>query len=74
MGRACGRKEISYAQAKYYSPKITRDLVSRLYREAQLQHIPMTKLVDQIVVEVSAGIAPAGRAKPHISDRRAATL
>jgi hypothetical protein len=51
MRRACGRKEVSYAQAKYYSPKITRDLVSRLYWEAQLRHIPMTKLVDQIVVE-----------------------
>jgi hypothetical protein len=38
-------------QAKYYSPKITRDLVSRLYWEAQSKRIPMTKLVDQIIAE-----------------------
>jgi hypothetical protein len=39
------------SQAKYYSPKIARQLVSKLYREAQTKKIPMTKLVNQIVAE-----------------------
>jgi hypothetical protein len=37
------------SQARYYSPKIRRDLVSKLYREADSKKIPMTKLIDQIV-------------------------
>jgi hypothetical protein len=39
------------SQAKYYSPKIRRDLVSKLYSKAQSLDIPMTKLVDRIVAE-----------------------
>jgi hypothetical protein len=39
------------SQAKYYAPKITRDLISKLYWEAQSQRIPMTKLADQIIAE-----------------------
>jgi hypothetical protein len=39
------------SQARYYSPAIRRDLVSKLYWEAQSRKIPMTKLIDQIVSE-----------------------
>jgi hypothetical protein len=39
------------SQGKYYSPKIRRDLVSKLYWEAQSKCVPMTKLIDQIVAE-----------------------
>jgi hypothetical protein len=39
------------SQARYYSPKIARQLVSKLYWEAQSRKIPMTKLVNQIVAE-----------------------
>jgi hypothetical protein len=34
---------------KCYSPRIDRDLVSRLYHEAQRRGIPMTQLVDQLL-------------------------
>ena len=51
VGRACGRKEVSYVTGKILLAKDHADLVSRLYWEAQSQHIPMTKLVDQIVAE-----------------------
>ena len=34
---------------KCYSPRIDRDLVNRLYHEAQRRGIPMTKLVDQLL-------------------------
>ena len=39
------------SQARYYSPKIRRDLVSKLYWEADSKNIPMTKLIDQILAE-----------------------
>jgi hypothetical protein len=34
-----------------YSPKIKDDLVRRLYRHKQLTNTPMTKLVNEAVVE-----------------------
>jgi hypothetical protein len=39
------------SRAKYYSPKIRRDLVSKLYWKAQSLDVPMTQLIDQIVAE-----------------------
>jgi hypothetical protein len=39
------------AQKKYYSPKIRRDLVSKLYWLAHSRNIPMTELVDGFVAE-----------------------
>ena len=45
------KEEILMSQTRYYSPKIRRDLVSKLYWNAQSLSIPMTKLVDLIVAE-----------------------
>ena len=39
------------SQVQYYSPRIRRDLVTKLYWKAQSLEIPMTKLVDHIVAE-----------------------
>jgi hypothetical protein len=39
------------SQAKYYSPRVRRDLVSKLYWKAQSLEISMTKLIDRIVAE-----------------------
>jgi hypothetical protein len=39
------------SQTRYYSPKIRRDLVAKLYWKAQSLHVPMTKLVDCLVAE-----------------------
>jgi hypothetical protein len=45
------KEVIPMSQAKYYSPKIRRDLVSKLYWEAQSFDVPMTQLVDRIIAE-----------------------
>jgi hypothetical protein len=45
------KEVIPMSQAKYYSPKIRRDLVSKLYWKAQSLDVPMTQLVDRIVGE-----------------------
>lgn len=37
------------AAGKYYSPRISRFLVSVLYHEAKTRHIPMTRLVDDLL-------------------------
>ena len=34
---------------KYYSPRLDRDLVTRLYHEAKAQRVPMTVLTNQLV-------------------------
>jgi hypothetical protein len=36
---------------KYYSPRIERQLISKLYWESRSQRIPMTQLVNQMVAE-----------------------
>jgi hypothetical protein len=36
-------------KAKYYSPRIRRDLVSRLHREKEARGIPMTTLADRLI-------------------------
>jgi hypothetical protein len=36
-------------KTKYYSPRIRRDLVSRLYREKEARGIPMTALADRLL-------------------------
>jgi hypothetical protein len=36
-------------KAKYYSPRIRRDLVSRLYLEKKARRVPMTKLADRLI-------------------------
>ena len=37
------------AKALYYSPRISRFLVSALYHEAKRRQIPMTKLADELI-------------------------
>jgi hypothetical protein len=39
------------SQARYYSPKIRRDLVSKLYWGARSLDIPMTQLVNRLVAK-----------------------
>ena len=50
------------SQVRHYSPKIRRDLVSKLYWEAQSKNVPMTKLIDQIVAE---SLSPYRVKRPH---------
>ena len=43
------------AHARYYSPRLERDLISRLYHQAQAERVPMTALVSRLVREGLAG-------------------
>jgi hypothetical protein len=36
-------------RAKWYSPQLSREIVSRLYHKAKAEGIPMTALLNQIV-------------------------
>ena len=38
-------------RAKWYSPELRRDLVTRLYFRAQAERIPMTRLADRLIEE-----------------------
>ena len=46
------------AYARYYSPRLERDLISRLYHQAQAERVPMTALASRLVRE---GLADANR-------------
>jgi len=39
------------AQTTYYSPRLDRDLISRLYHQARTERIPMTALASRLVRE-----------------------
>jgi len=39
------------SQTRYYSPKIRRDLITKLHWKAQSFDVPMTTLVDHIVAD-----------------------
>ena len=57
--------------AQYYSPRISRPLVSLLYHEAKREGIPMTRLVDRIIATQLGGkdghIIPAeGKCPPEV--------
>ena len=43
------------ASAKYYSPRLERDLISRLYHQARTERVPMTALASRLVREGLAG-------------------
>ena len=43
------------ARARYYSPRLERDLISQLYRQAQAERVPMTALASRLVREGLAG-------------------
>ena len=38
-------------RAKWYSPQLRRDLVTRLYYRAQAEGMPMTRLADRLIEE-----------------------
>ena len=38
-------------RAKWYSPQLRRDLVTRLYFRAQAERVPMTRLADRLIDE-----------------------
>jgi hypothetical protein len=42
------------ARAKWYSPQLRRDLVTKLYFRAQAERIPMTRLADRLIEEALA--------------------
>jgi hypothetical protein len=39
------------AHPRYYSPRLDRDLISRLYHQARAERIPMTALASRLVRE-----------------------
>ena len=39
------------ARAKYYSPRLEHDLISRLYHQAKAERVPMTALASRLVRE-----------------------
>ncbi len=43
------------AQPRYYSPRLDRDLISRLYHQARTERVPMTALASRLVREGLAG-------------------
>ncbi len=45
------------AQAKYYSPRLDLDLITRLYHQARTERIPMTALASRLVRD---GLAESG--------------
>ncbi len=47
------------AQAKWYSPQLRRDLVSRLYHRAKAEKLPMTRLANRLIDEALAWQAVA---------------
>jgi len=43
---------------KHYSPKIRRDLVTKLYFRAKAEKMPMTKLTDRLLEEALINVVP----------------
>ena len=41
-------------QSNWYSPRLRRDLVTRLYFRARAEGIPMTRLADRLIEEALA--------------------
>jgi len=39
------------AQPRYYSPRLDRDLISRLYHQARTERVPMTALASRLIRE-----------------------
>ena len=47
------------AHAKWYSPQLRRDLVSRLYQRAKAEGMPMTRLANRLIDEALARLPAA---------------
>ena len=54
------------SQAKYYSLRIRRDLVSKLYLQARSLNVPMTQLSDRIVAD---SLGQRGVARSRLATR-----
>lgn len=39
------------SRRRWYSPQLSRPLISQLYRQAKAERIPMTKLANRIIEE-----------------------
>jgi hypothetical protein len=51
------------AHSRYYSPRLDRDLISRLYHQARAERVPMTALASRLIRE---GLAHEHRATGYI--------
>jgi hypothetical protein len=64
------------AAAKYYSPRIDRDLITHLYHAAKTRRVPMTRLTSALVREGLGRLGAGGnegtviREEPPASDPR----
>lgn len=47
------------ATAKYYSPRLDRDLISPLYRAAKCRRVPMTRLASALIREALSKLGPS---------------
>ncbi len=54
------------SQAKWYSPQLRRDLVTRLYFAAKAEGIAMTTLTNRLVEE---GLSQPGIVTPEVTTR-----
>lgn len=61
-------KEVIMAHAKYYSPRLDRVLITRLYFEAKARRIPMTVLANQLIEK---GLSCGGMTGPAIKNESA---
>ena len=50
-------------KSKWYSPQLSREIVSRLYMRAKAQGIPMTVLANQLVEEALGNEKPINTLK-----------
>jgi hypothetical protein len=51
QGNRNKRKEDQMTQSRWYSPQLSRELVSRLYVKAKAEGIPMTRLAARLIEE-----------------------
>ena len=63
------------ATAKYYSPRLDRDLISPLYHAAKSRRVPMTRFASTLIREALAGLIDQGnteiamiREEPPVDD------
>jgi len=62
------------AQQRYYSPRIQRGLISRLYHAAKKERVPMTVLVSRLIAKgLAADDPPSPAAIIQEQPDRAAT-
>ena len=54
------------AAAKYYSPRLDRDLISPLYHAAKSRRVPMTRLASTLIREALSRFNESGREESAI--------